>query len=288
MKYRSFPIKASQAPITGKPEENLLSSIPNVIMPEVNVYDNLVSKELHKDLWEYLISRVWAHAWLPKEGVMQLYRPSDYDDSWYSAYVPRHLNQPRTLFGSDEASIKSQHPLVWQLWNEINAKLNNEYEITGNTEGTVWKDYPCPPTEDPALKQGWRVYANATPHDMLATGGYIHRDSKNLEDTDSVTIIWVANQEWYPSWGGELTFYPEDPTGSTGDHQQFNAAGQQSRGFKIGWADEGKTVSLKPNRLIVYDGRTLHSTAPTKHRFNTEQIRRIVFRARKKNSEFRS
>jgi len=126
-------------------------------------------------------------------------------------------------------------------------------------------------------------------HDFVTGSGYVHRDNPGLEDEDSVTILWVANPEWYPSWGGEIIFYPEDPGGITGDHQQFNAPnwtqrpGQlpATRGFKIGWQDEGKMVTFRPNRLVVYDGRTLHSILPTRHRYNSAPNQRIVFRARK-------
>lgn len=259
-------------------------SIPGVHLPDIEVHDDLVDKDLHTQLWDYLIGRVWHHQWSPaKPPELQLYRPSDWDESWALTQNTRPtISQPRTLFASDATSLEKNHPLVWTLWTKINERLDNQYEISGVPEGAKWKDYPCPQPTDPSLKKGWRVYANASPHDLLSPNGYIHRDNPDLADETSVTIIWMASPEWYPSWGGELQFYPEDPDGQTGDHQQFNGNRAQQRGFHIGWNDEGKVVSLKPNRLLVYDGRTLHSTLASNHRYNTVLHRRIVFRARRK------
>lgn len=260
-------------------------SIPGVRLPMIEVHDDILSKELHTKVWDYLISRVWHHQWIfcdtPE---LQLYRPSDWDDSWINtATIRPSLTQPRTLFASDELNLKKNHPIVWELWNNINSRLDNRYEIAGKPEGTYWKDYPCPAPEDPNLLTGWRVYANASPHGMINSNGYIHRDNSDLSDETSVTMLWMSSPEWYPSWGGEIQFYPEDPTRSTGDHQQFNTGHQQQRNFNIGWQDEGRSVSLKPNRLVVYDSRTLHSTLASNHMYNTELHRRIVFRARLKS-----
>jgi hypothetical protein len=162
--------------------------------------------------------------------------------------------------------------------------LDNKYEITGHPEGMYFDKHPIPEPADSNLSKGWRVYANATMHDMISMSGFPHRDTPKLEDDTTVTILYVANPTWYPSWGGEIQFFPEDPDGLTGDHQQFNQPDkhEQSRNYNVGWADEGKQVSLKPNRLIVYDGRTLHLTNPSRRRYNSELSRRVVFRARLK------
>lgn len=263
-------------------------SIPGVHLPNIEVHDDLLDKDNHQQVWEYLIGQVWHHEWtFPAKPELQIYKPSDWDDSWINSLTIRQsLSMPRCLFASDETSLQKKHPIIWELWNSINARLNNRYEITGNPEGVKWRDYPCPEPADPNLSKGWRVYANASVHGGINGNGYIHRDTSNLSDETSVTIIWMASPVWYPSWGGELMFYPEDPDGLTGDHQQFNVniRGAQQRDYNIGWQDAGKTVSLKPNRLLVYDGRTLHSTPSTKHYYNTEMQRRIVFRARLKSA----
>lgn len=259
-------------------------SIPGVHLPNIEVYDDLLDKDTHQQLWEYLISQVWHHQWsFSTKPELQIYRPIDWDDSWINSLTVRQgLSMPRTLFASDESSLQKKHPIVWELWNSINKRLDNQYEIAGTPEGAKWKDYPCPEPVDPNLSKGWRVYANASIHSGINGNGYVHRDTSNLSDETTVTIIWMASPVWYPSWGGEIMFYPEDPAGLTGDHQQFNTTGTQQRNFQIGWQDGGRTVSLKPNRLLVYDSRALHSTMSTNHIFNTELHRRIVFRARLK------
>jgi hypothetical protein len=282
-KFKSIIQSTSEKVVLHK-SNNPPYSIPGVDLPRIEVYDDLLDKKTHQRAWEYLIGQLWHHEWtFPANPELQIYKPSDWDDSWINSLtIRRSLSMPRCLFASDETSLQKKHPIIWELWNSINAKLNNRYEITGNPEGIKWKDYPCPETADPTLSKGWRVYANASTHCGIGVNGYIHRDTSNLSDETSVTIIWMASPVWYPSWGGELMFYPEDPDGLTGDHQQFNTPGAQQRNFQIGWQDGGRTVSLKPNRLVVYDGRTLHSTLATNHHYNTELHRRIVFRARLK------
>jgi hypothetical protein len=259
-------------------------SIAGVDLPNIEVHDDLVDKDTHQKIWEYLIGQLWHHQWSPSaEPELQIYRPNDWDDSWINSLTVRqNLSMPRTLFASDETSLQKNHSIIWQLWNSINTRLDNRYEITGTPEGIRWKDYPCPDPANSTLSKGWRVYANAGMHGGISSNGYIHRDTNNLSDENTATIIWMASPVWYPSWGGEIMFYPEDPEGFTGDHQQFNTGMQQQRNFQIGWQDGGRTVSLKPNRLLVYDGRTLHSALSTTHHYNTEPHRRIVFRARLK------
>jgi hypothetical protein len=55
----------------------------------------------------------------------------------------------------------------------------------------------------------------------------------------------------------------------------------QNRNFNIGWADEGKIVSPKPGRIVIYDGRTLHTTRPSA--IWAKASRKVIaFRIRKK------
>lgn len=280
-KYISLPITIP----TFKAHKNPPYSIPGVHLPEIRVFDDIVDVEFQKQVYNYLLDQVWHQAWPSIEGEVQLYKPSSDDESWINAaVVPRTVNMPRCVFASDEASLQKRHPLIWELWTKINNVLDNKYEITGHPEGMYFDKQPIPEPADPNLSAKWRVYANASVHDLISLGGFPHRDTPDLSDDTTVTILWVANPVWYPSWGGEIQFYPEDPNGTTGDHQQFNQHGkhEQNRNYNVGWADEGKQVSLKPNRLIVYDGRTLHSSGPTKRRYNSEMSRRVAFRARLK------
>jgi hypothetical protein len=276
-------ISRDEIPNLFKEHRNPPYSIPGVTMPHWEIHDQAVSAELHKKVYDYLLTCRWHQKWSALPGELQLFRPGEWDDSWVnSAVIRRTLMQPRTLFGSDEASMKKRHPVIGELWDAINTNLGNAYAITGADEGMAWQEHPVPIPEDPNLSTGWRVYANGSVHDLLTLQGYVHRDNSNLGDENSVTMIWVSNLEWYPSWGGELMLYPEDPDGATGDHQQFNQGeAQQRRNYNIGWQDEGKMICFRPNRLIIYDGRTLHSTQPTRRRYNTTMIMRVVFRARK-------
>lgn len=279
-KYKSWTFEKVYS-FTSQPSEKILPSIPNTILPEIAIKDDLVDTKLHLALHEYLLNQTWHHWWAPLPGETQIYKPSDWDDSWINAAVmSRSIRMPRCLFGSDADSVRKKHPLVWELWQQINLALGDQWDITGIPEEMAWDKYPVPVPTDPTLEQGWRCYANASMHDLIQLGGHIHRDTINLNDADTATILWVANKEWYPTWGGEIIFYPEDPDGLSGDHQQYGSG--QKRNFRIGWPDDGKIVSFKPNRLICFDGRTLHSIYPTKNRSNVDPVRRIVFRARKK------
>jgi hypothetical protein len=94
-------------------------------------------------------------------------------------------------------------------------------------------------------------------------------------------MLYIANTEWYPSWSGELKYYPEDFNGEAGDRQQFNKGIEQQRGYQIGWLDQGRVVSPVPGRLVVYDGRCLHSTTLPSAALETPIIK-IAFRARLK------
>ena len=258
-------------------------SIPGVHLPHWEIHNGIVGKGLHKRVYDYLGQCHWHQKWASLHTELQLFKPGEFDESWAAASALRRtVGQPRTMFGSDEDSTRKNHPIIAELWDTINAHLGGSYAITGADEGMAWRDYPCPKPTDSDLSTGWRVYANASLHDLLSLQGYIHRDNFDISDETSVTMIWTASLEWYPSWGGELILYPEDPEGWTGDHQQFNkGGGQQRRNFQIGWQDEGKIICLRPGRLVIYDGRTLHSTQPSRHRFNTIMHMRVVFRARK-------
>ena len=56
----------------------------------------------------------------------------------------------------------------------------------------------------------------------------------------------------------------------------------QQRNYNVGWPDQGKIVSPVPNRVIVYDGRSIHNTNPPTILATAEPQYRLVFRPRKK------
>ena len=173
----------------------------------------------------------------------------------------------RACFASDEPSLKKNHPIIWKLWQSINLALGDRYVIEGYPEGMAVPEsdpfWTAPATENPELEQGWRVYANGQLDETIKRSHGVHRDTIDLNDNQSRTILYVANLEWYPTWFGECVFYPDDPNGVSGDTQQFQKGYGQSRDFKVGWMDDGKIVSPVPGRIIDYDGRTLHTTRPT-------------------------
>ena len=81
---------------------------------------------------------------------------------------------------------------------------------------------------------------------------------------------------WYPTWMAENVFCSDDET--TGDHQEYQKGFGQSRGFGVGYPFA--IVPPVPGRIVIYDGRTLHTTKPTAPW--AEHMRyAVVFRVRK-------
>jgi len=79
-----------------------------------------------------------------------------------------------------------------------------------------------------------RAYVNSAVH---GDSYYIHRDSP--EDSKDVTVLYYANLNWQPDWGGETIFYKDDN-------------------------DAVLAVSPRPGRLVVGRGAILHrGTVPT-------------------------
>jgi hypothetical protein len=253
----------------------------------IDTYDGLVTKQTQQLIWEYLEKQTWHVQWdrvpeIPKKLIR--YKPSE-GKKWLvtEPTFPSCTSFHRTCFSSDEPGLKKQHPLIWGLWKTINKGLNNEYELTGYPEDMFDEEYPVPPTEDQSLEPGWRCYVNGTYGSTVRGAWGPHRDTPDLDDETSVTILYCVNLEWYPRWGGELVFFPEDPEGTTGDHQQFNnGEHQQSRGYNVGWPDQGRIVSPVPGRVIVYDGRQLHNTKPPTTTLANQPYWKVAFRARRK------
>lgn len=298
MSFYKTVTKTGSIPLA-KEHHNPPFSIPSVTLPHWEVHDNFISPELHREVHEYLKNSHWLQVWGGLDTEIQITKPNDWDDSWINAGFVRRgvLGQPRALYAFDEAGLVDRHPLLWTLWQQINAQLGGGYSITGAGETMGMFDDAinqkqqeinsplfsmAPPPLDPSLGPGWRVYANATLHDLISPSGYAHRDNPDLSDETSVTILWIASEEWYPSWGSELMILPEDHTGASRDHQQFNNGGlQQRRNFNVGWPDDGKIISMRPGRLIVFDSRAMHITLSSRHRWNVFPNRRVCFRARK-------
>jgi hypothetical protein len=57
-------------------------------------------------------------------------------------------------------------------------------------------DWQPPATQDTNLKQGWRVYASGQPNEFVKRSHGVHRDTIDLNDDTTRTILYVANLEW--------------------------------------------------------------------------------------------
>lgn len=259
---------------------------------KVEVFDNQIDAGMLKKVFEYAQNLTW-HQQLIHSTPNQLteYRPVDGSGAWVDAkrkFIESvAAGMHRSPLASDEGTLERDHFLIYLLWKKINKILGSRYEIAGYPEGMFHPGVPPEPL-NPNLTSGWRVYLNATHSPLVWNSmGYVHRDNPNLEDDSSVTILCVLNDEWYPSWAGEFMIFPEDPEGTTGDHQQFHSKkNQQRRNFNIGWADRGQMISPVPGRVIVYDGRCLHKTLPTQCNAGLEDTPsiRVAFRARLKDN----
>lgn len=253
---------------------------------DIIVKDNVLPPTLQQEVWNYLEHQKWHVYWWPINvaGAIGRFIPAEGFGVGYNAQRPivQHTAFHRCCIASDENSLIDKHPFIHNIWMQINNQLGDAYELTGYPEDMFDDEYKPPHTDIQGYPEGWRVYVNGLlPQTCVGTWGP-HRDTPDMSDDTSVTILYVINKEWYPSWGGELVFFPEDPNGTTGDRQQFNKAQhQQKRGYNIGWPEDGLMLSPKSNRVIVYDGRCLHTTKPLSLSHNTPHWK-IAFRARKK------
>ena len=252
-------------------------------MYNIDVYDNLISKELHAKLWPYLEDQTWHIHWFPSPELpkkLNRFKPTKGLSGPLATWpIVQRAAFARTCLARDEDHLKTKHNLIWNLWQEINAGLNNEYEISGYPEDMFDEEYS---KENGIDGWGWRVYVNGL-YGHYTTGSWgPHRDTPELDDETSVTILYFVNPEWFPRWGGEIVFFPEDPEGLAGDHQQHNVGEhQQSRGYNVGWSDQGRIVSPVPGRVVVFDGRCIHNCNPPYTTPLDKPIWRVVFRARK-------
>jgi hypothetical protein len=227
----------------------------------IQIIDNVIPEHTRQEVWSYLKDQLWHFRYK--------------QDNSYDSFVPStdgidYRRDPKSAHGTmmaratlacDVKFLELKHKIIFDLWNSINNALGNKYEITGYPEGMPSYDAPGfgPKTAIPGLLPGWRVYTNAQYQEDIKHSHGIHRDTPDLNDPDTVTILYVANTEWYPSWFSEIVYYSDTPSGDT---QQFQASDidAQRRNFDLGWAQE--IVSPVPGRIICYDGRTLHTTRP--------------------------
>lgn len=238
----------------------------------VETYDNIVSDDLRWRVWEYIQNQTF-HATrkdvsYPTPGHIIHYKPIDNKKEYLDDSVPSVNNQymHRCVFGDSENELLFKHKVIYELWKEINKSLGYKYDILGDPEGIA--DTP------PRLA---RVYCNAQPEETIKRSHGIHRDTIDLEETKHFTMLYIANLQWYPTWMAENVFYSDDDT--TADTQQWQRGYGQSRGFPVGYPYE--IVAPVPGRVVIYDGRALHTTKPCAPW--AEQMRyAVVFRIKEK------
>jgi hypothetical protein len=250
---------------------------------KISIRDNVFEEKFRQDIWNYLMQQTWGSCYRPNMNT-KLFVPEtdglEYPTS--QASYEHGMLMPRALLGVDEKYLKAKHRIIYNLWERINAQFNNQYEITGLPEGMdIDRDYPewVAKSAIPGLTAGWRVYASAMPVEKVKRSHGVHRDSRFLDDDSYVTILYVANMKWYPTWFAECIFYSE--TDDTSDHQQFQKTTgiSQSRNFNVGWPRQ--IVSPIPGRIICYDSRTLHTTRPSSEWAEESRVV-IAFRAKRK------
>jgi hypothetical protein len=228
------------------------------------IFDDAIADELRQQVWDYMQDLTW-YAYPGRESI-QRFIPSRHglDFPEKSGFSENGSFMSRTQFALDAPGLEKDHPIIHKLWTEINSLHNNAYDLTGNGEGVASRPTKNDQSTIPGLNAGWRVYTNGQGSEKIKRSHGIHRDTIDVNDDTTRTILYIANPVWLPSWMAELVFYNEDPDRLTGDHQQFQQAvggHTQRRGFPIGWPSD--IVAAKPGRVISYDGRMLHTTKPT-------------------------
>jgi hypothetical protein len=239
------------------------------------VYDNVIDPILQKEVWEYIRKQTFSAARkdveykdIPSKGTIIYYVPEDGKKEYLDNSIPAVNKQlvHRTVFGDNEEDIKN-HPPIEKLWNSINKVIGGNWSIAGDQEGVANRRLN---------KNMWRVYVNAAANEEIKRSHGVHRDTINLEETLNYTLLYIANPEWYPTWFAENIFYENDENSL--DYQQYQKGNGQSRNFKVG--DPFAIIPPKPGRIILYDGRMLHTTRPTATW--AEELRyAVVFRIRK-------
>lgn len=219
----------------------------------IEQYDNLIPDDLRKRVWDHIQHQTF-HATrkdksYPEVGTIINYVPADGKKEYLDENLPSVNNQyiHRCVFGKVAEDLRTNHPVIAELWDTINSSFGNQFVINGDPEGIA----------DDNWKMA-RVYVNAQPDETIKRSHAIHRDTVDLEEEKNFTILYYANLEWYPSWMAENIFYADDD--STGDTQQFQKGWGQARDFGVGYPYA--LMSPTPGRVVVYDGRALHTTKP--------------------------
>lgn len=237
--------------------KNAQKNLRNIMQKQFSyeIHDDVISKEQQDTVWKYMRGlehyAMMKDATYPKGGTVVTYFPEDKKQEYLDKSLPSWNSQfmHRVVFGNTETDLAFRHPVINKLWNNINKHLGNKFTIEGDKEG-CWS-----PSNNNYMA---RVYVNVQGNEEIKRSHGVHRDTIDMNEEKNFTLLYLANPVWYPTWFGENIFYENDD--STGDTQQFQKGWGQSRNFNVGYPYA--TIPTVPGRIIVYDGRTLHTTRP--------------------------
>lgn len=237
----------------------------------LSIYDNEISKDLQLKVTNFL---------LDSEYCVNFYDPGH--SFWYPRTdewkTPRMFpSQPRLPLAWDEFSLQSRAPIIYDLWNSINLILSNRFILEGLPEGMKYMTGISPLSSISGQPNcGWRIYGSGNERELRARTKSIHRDSPFLDDDKNFSIVYFANEEWYPQYYGETLFHSDDA--KTGDYTgRFEH--DQTRNFPIGEVEN--VVTPQPGRFMLFDSRYLHQIKPAAH--YAQNILGIVFRVKVKD-----
>ena len=275
-------------------------------MEDLQIFDGMIDSELHREVYDWISNTSLYTKWIGIETHNKAVQTiNEYIPAIDGRTSSKHIlgaesaisdmvelfrfSMYRHPIGWDDASTCHFSPIVYKLWNTINEKiLNGKGSLDGGLkEGinglTGYKGY-YKNREDYYTKygvpknkvgNGFVSYINARSTDPMQNDRIGRRSGQMHKDTDPrakaeepyYTILFIANQEWYPTWGGDIIYYDDVDTG----------AKHWKRGYDLGWAS--KIIGNVPGRIIMYKHCITHSAmAP---RLDAEEMTyRVAFRIR--------
>lgn len=245
---------------------------------ELYVFDDEVPKSLQKEVYENMLDMEFHVNWYDSPASRYYPRTKEYDHS------KKNPSVHRCPLAWDDESLSHRAPVVYKLWEHIRDNVltkvsDTAFEIEGRAEGMPNYMRGISPRygERGTDGIGWNVYFHGIENYNLKKPKAIHRDNHRPEKDGYYTLVYFANDEWYPSDFGETIFWGSDPERKTGDYTGRYES-DQKRDFPIGPAVA--TVSPLPGRFMLYDSRFLHGTKPC-HPRAKEMLYGLVFRISK-------
>tara|TARA_B100002019_G_scaffold288772_1_gene303038 strand:+ start:17556 stop:18377 length:822 start_codon:yes stop_codon:yes gene_type:complete len=269
----------------------------------VTVHDGLITDSLSKSVYDYCQTISWYQQWIgfkhlqndPKRS-FQEYIPATDGKTSGRHFLDKDLGPMGVLsllefsmyrhpFGRNAEDLKG-HPAIEELWNTINRKVfdgkaspdgiqENCAGLSGNRKGykdskTFYEKYGFDGDNGFTIMLNARCAEPISSQSIGNRVGQLHKDTDpniSPEDNSWFTVLYIANREWHPDWGGDFYYYGNEHTG----------AKHWKHGYDIGWASD--IVSNKPGRVIVYPHTQTHRTSPP-NVMAPEMTQRIAFRVR--------